>query len=62
MNNYKSSLEFLEKARSLDYQERKVQEVEKEIKDKQAKLSIFYAADGAVKNDVNNSYIKYLNL
>lgn len=62
LNNYKSSLEFLEKARSLDYQERKVQEVEKEIKDKQAKLSIFYAADGAIKNDVNNSYIKYLNL
>lgn len=62
LNNYKSSLEFLEKARSLEYQERKIQEVEKEIKDRQAKLNIFYAADGGIKNDVNNNYIKYLTL
>ena len=62
INNYKSSLEFLEKARSLDYQERKVQEIETQIKDKQTKLNTFYAADGGIKSDVNNSYIKYLNL
>lgn len=62
INNYKSSLEFLEKARTLDYQERKIQEIENQIKDKQTKLNIFYDADGSIKSDVNNSYIKYLTL
>lgn len=62
IGNYKSSLEYLQKARVLDYQERKIQEMEGQITRRQAKLNVFMDANGEVKKDVNENYIKYLNL
>lgn len=62
VGNHKSSLEYLQKARALDYQERKIREVEDQVVASQTKKNAFVGENGEVKKDVNKTYFKYLNL
>ncbi|WP_264535154.1 hypothetical protein [Flavobacterium sp. N1736] len=62
LNNYKSSLEYIQKARALDYQENKLKYMETDVTKRQAKRNVFADANGEVKKDVNSNYLKYLNL
>ncbi|CAM3682346.1 hypothetical protein [Flavobacterium chungbukense] len=61
LNNSKSSLEYLQKAYTLKYQEGKVKNVEDEVKAKETKMNVFFA-NGEIKKDVNSQYFKYLTL
>jgi len=61
LNNSKSSLEYLQKAYALKYQEGKVKNVEDEVKAKETKMNVFFA-NGEIKKDVNSQYFKYLTL
>lgn len=61
LNNSKSSLEYLQKAYALKYQEGKVRGVEDEVKAKETKKNVFFA-NGEIKKDVNSQYFKYLTL
>jgi len=62
LHNYKSSLEYIQKARALDYQENKLKYVEKDVTQRQEKRNIFSDANGEIKKDVNSNYLKYLTL
>jgi hypothetical protein len=62
LNKYKSSLDYIQKARALDYQEKKVKYAEDEVIKKQKAANIFLDSNGEVKKDVNSKYFKYLSL
>ncbi|KAF2513416.1 hypothetical protein [Flavobacterium foetidum] len=62
LNKYESSLEYIQKARALDYQEKKVKYAEDEVSKKQKAASVFLDSNGEVKKDVNSKYLKYLSL
>lgn len=62
LHNYKSSLEYIQKARALDYQENRLKYVETDVTKRQANRNVFFDANGEIKKDVNSNYLKYLNL
>ncbi|MBZ4036434.1 hypothetical protein K6T82_16820 [Flavobacterium sp. 17A] len=62
LNNSKSSLEYIQKAYDLKYQEGKVRNIEEEVKAREAKRNVFFDANGEIKKDVNERYFKYLTL
>ena len=62
LNNFESSLEYLQKARALNYQESKIKYAETGVVKKLAKKKAFFDANGEVKKDVNTKYLKYLSL
>lgn len=62
LNNFESSLEYLQKARALNYQESKIKYAENGVVKKLAKKKAFFDANGEVKKDVNTKYLKYLSL
>lgn len=62
LNNFESSLEYLQKARALDYQESKIKYAETGVIKKLAKKKAFFDSNGEVKKDVNTKYLKYLSL
>ena len=62
LGNYKSSLEYIQKARALDYQERQVKNIEDKVIDRQNNRNVFFDANGEIKKDVNSLYFKYLTL
>jgi len=62
LNNSKSSLEYVQKAYDLKYQEGKVRNIEEEVKARDTKRNVFFDANGEIKKDVNERYYKYLTL
>ncbi|MCI9843756.1 hypothetical protein [Flavobacterium pectinovorum] len=62
LGNYKSSLEYIQKARLLDYQERQVKNIEDKVIERQKNHNIFVDANGEIKKDVNDLYLKYFKL
>lgn len=62
LNNPKSSLEYIQKAYALKYQEGKVRSIEEGVKAREAKRNAFFDAAGEIKKDVNSQYFKYLTL
>jgi hypothetical protein len=62
LNNFKSCLEYVEKAKVLDVSKSKVREVEEEAIKRQKDYNIFFETDGSLKKDLNNAYLKYFNI
>ncbi|MGO4771075.1 hypothetical protein ACEN2I_05390 [Flavobacterium sp. W22_SRS_FK3] len=62
LGNYNSSLEYIQKARALDYQERQIKNIEDKVTEMQNKYNIFFDTNGEIKKDVNYLYFRYLRL
>ncbi|QKJ64923.1 hypothetical protein [Flavobacterium sp. M31R6] len=62
LNDFKSSLEYVEKAKVLDISKSKVREIEEKNLSLQKDYLNFFDADGNLKKDLNNGYLKYFNI
>jgi hypothetical protein len=62
LNDFKSSLEYVEKAKALDVSKSKVREIEEKNISLQKEYLNFFDADGNLKKDLNNGYFKYFNI
>jgi hypothetical protein len=62
LNDFKSSLEYVEKSKGLDISKSKVREIEEKNLSLQKDYNNFFDADGNLKKDLNNGYLKYFNI
>jgi hypothetical protein len=62
LNNYQSSLEYMEKARALDYGLGAIKQFERRILEEKKNYDNFFNPDGVLKANVHEKYIKYLKI
>lgn len=62
LNDFKSSKEYLEKARLLDISKSKIRDVEDQINNGESNYLNFFDAEGNLKKDLNKEYFKYFNI
>jgi hypothetical protein len=62
LNDFKSGLEYIEKAKALDVSKSKVREIEQALINGKKNYMLFFDADGNFKKDLNSEYLKYFNI